>query len=73
MLINCASPNQQYFEHTLPAIKFCSRIRETIIKKSNRAQLPKSINKLNASNHSNLRIKNSARVTSDRKQTTFGA
>jgi hypothetical protein len=72
LLVNCASPNQQYFEHTLPAVKFCSRIRETIIKKSNRAVLPKGVSPLNASSHSNLRIKTSARIASDRKQTTFG-
>ena len=33
LLIACASPSPQFFDHTLPAIKFCARIRETIVRK----------------------------------------
>jgi anti-sigma28 factor (negative regulator of flagellin synthesis) len=33
LLINCVNPGQVYYEHSLPAIKFCARIRDCIIKK----------------------------------------
>ena len=37
VLVCNVSPSLQHFEHSLPAIKFCSRILECIVKKSNRA------------------------------------
>ena len=32
-MIACASPVPQCFDHSLPAIKFCGRIRDTIVRK----------------------------------------
>ena len=33
LLVACASPSPQFFDHALPAVKFCARIRETILRK----------------------------------------
>lgn len=33
LLIACSSPSSQDYDHTLPAIKFCARIRDTILRK----------------------------------------
>ena len=33
VLVACASPSAAFFEHTLPAVKFCARIRDTIVRK----------------------------------------
>lgn len=33
VLICCVNPGQSYYEHALPALKFCARIRDCIIKK----------------------------------------
>ena len=33
VLVCCVSPSQQSYDHALPAVKFCARIRECIIKK----------------------------------------
>jgi hypothetical protein len=33
VLLCCVNPGQQYYEHSLPAMKFCARIRDCIIKK----------------------------------------
>ena len=33
LLIACASPAPQFFDHSLPAVKFCARIRDTIVRK----------------------------------------
>lgn len=33
VLVACASPAPQFFDHSLPAVKFCARIRDTIVRK----------------------------------------
>jgi len=33
LLVACASSAPQFFDHALPAIKFCARIRDTIVRK----------------------------------------
>ena len=38
LLVACASPSVQHFSHTLPAVKFCSKIHNTIVKRLERKQ-----------------------------------
>ena len=33
LLIACTSPAPQFYDHSLPAVKFCARIRDTIVRK----------------------------------------
>ena len=34
LVICCVNPGPQYFEHSLPAIKFCARIRDYVMRKT---------------------------------------
>ena len=43
LLITCSSPTAQQFQHTLPAVKFCSRIRETIVRRLERRTLKQQL------------------------------
>jgi hypothetical protein len=36
LLVACVPPGANLFEHTLPAVKFCSRIRESIVKRASK-------------------------------------
>mmetsp|Transcript_30795 Transcript_30795/g.30289 ORF Transcript_30795/g.30289 Transcript_30795/m.30289 type:complete len:150 (+) Transcript_30795:1136-1585(+) len=33
LMVCCVNPGENYFEHSLPALKFCARIRDCIMKK----------------------------------------
>ena len=33
LVVACSSPAPHFFDHSLPAIKFCARIRDTIVRK----------------------------------------
>lgn len=36
VVICCVNPGQAYFDHSLPALKFCARIRDCILRKTNK-------------------------------------
>jgi hypothetical protein len=40
VLICCVNPNPSHYEHSLPAIKFCARIRDCIVKKLSKGPVP---------------------------------
>lgn len=49
LLVACASPIPQSYDHSLPAVKFCARIRDTIVRKLQKQGFATSRNQLEES------------------------